>query len=63
MASPHAAERAAFRLAVPMRTASRSADEEGRNHVDAVASNVWGMPRAPLAAFGGAGFPEFIGLA
>lgn len=33
-----------------------------RNYVDAVANNVKGMPRVPLAAFGGAEFPEFVWL-
>ena len=31
-----------------------------RNYLDAKADNLHGMPRVPLAAFGGAEFPEFI---
>ena len=34
-----------------------------RNYLDAKASNLHGMPRVPLAAFGGAEFPEYIWLA
>ena len=34
-----------------------------RNYLDAKATHLKGMPRVPLAAFGGAEFPEFIWLA
>ena len=34
-----------------------------KNYVDSRASNLHGMPRVPLAAFGGAEFPEFVWLA
>ena len=33
-----------------------------RNNVDAMSTKVKGMPRVPLAASGGAEFPEFIWL-
>ena len=34
-----------------------------KNYVDGKASNLQGMPRVPLAGFGGAEFPEFVWLA
>ena len=33
-----------------------------RNNVDAMSTKVKGMPRVPLAASGGAEFPEFVWL-